>query len=153
MSVDLLTAEEYWMGRDKKYADSLTDEIRQNAAITIERWNALLQAYYADTGNEVHGCRSGWRPPSVNARVPGAAANSTHMLAQAADMEDPFKWLATWLVEERELVSSLGMWFEDPFSKREDGSLWTPDWVHGQIVPPKSGRRFYLPGPGVLVTR
>jgi hypothetical protein len=45
-----------------------------------------------------------------------------------------------------ELVSAIGLWFEDPLAiEPKTKAMYTPDWVHGQIVPPRSGRRFYIP--------
>lgn len=143
---DEITFEEFMMGRDKLYAAQLTDQITENARETCRRWNTLLRAFFNSTSINHRGVRSGWRPPDVNARVPGAAPNSTHMLGLACDVEDPDKALAAFVVANPELVSTIGLWFEDPLAVNPDTKkTYTPTWVHGQTVPPKSGRRFYIP--------
>jgi hypothetical protein len=110
------------------------------------RWNELLKAFYEASGVAHCGVRSGWRPPAVNASVRGAAPNSLHMTCQALDVEDPFKKLANFVVANVELVSAIGLWFENPLAiEPKSKAMYTPDWVHGQIVPPRSGRRFYIP--------
>jgi hypothetical protein len=35
------------------------------------------------------------------------------------------------------LLQEIGLWIENP--------MWTPTWVHLQIVPPHSGRRIFVP--------
>lgn len=142
---DEVTLKEYFMGRDLTYAALLTPAIRQNATETCRRWNQLLKAFTQSTGIRHRGCRSGWRPQAVNERTPGAAPNSRHITAEAMDAEDPDKALGAFVVAHPELVSAIGLWFEDPFAKKPDGTLFTPSWVHGQIVAPRSGRRYYIP--------
>lgn len=143
---DEITLSEFFMGRDKSFADQLTPEIIANATATCGAWNRLLRIFFEDTGINHRGMRSGWRPPAVNAKTPGAATNSKHMTGEAADLEDPDKKLAHWVKAHPEICSECGLWFEDPFSLKADGTgEFTPTWVHGQIVPPHSGRRFYIP--------
>lgn len=140
-----ITLAEFFMGRDKTFADQLTPDIIANATATVGAWNRLLAIYCKDTNEPRPDVRSGWRPPAVNAKTPGAATNSQHMTGRAGDMGDSHKKLAEWVKAHPEICSECGLWFEDPFSIRPDGSEFTPTWVHGQIVPPRSGRRFYIP--------
>lgn len=142
---DEITIAEYFMGRDVAYAALLTPTLRDNAAETCRRWNVFLKAFYESTGINHRGVRSGWRPQAINERTPGAAPDSRHMTCEALDGEDPDKAMAAFAMANVELVSVIGLWFEDPFAKKPDGALYTPTWLHGQIVPPRSGRRFYLP--------
>jgi hypothetical protein len=144
-SFDEVTVAEYFMGRDVVFAALLTPELRANAGETVRRWNILLKAFHDATGKSHRGVRSGWRPPEINARTPGAAANSRHMTCEAMDAEDADKALAAFVVANVELVSHVGLWFEDPLAKQKNGALYTPSWVHGQIVPPPSGRRYFIP--------
>ena len=37
-----ITLDDYWIGRDKKYAKDITDVIRSNAEITVSKVNLLL---------------------------------------------------------------------------------------------------------------
>ena len=62
---------------------------------------------------------------------------SKHLYGQAVDIAD--------------LDGSLKKWVDSNVSLLEDAGLWceafssTPTWVHFQIIPPKSGNRFFIP--------
>ena len=127
------------------YASDLTDQVKANAAETVKRVNALLEAaakdkVYAGT-DEITGTvfASGWRPPSVNERTKNAASKSTHITAEGCDLQDDRKTraLATWCIYNLSILANIGLWMEDP--------RWTPDWVHVQTRPPGSKRRVYIP--------
>lgn len=65
---------------------------------------------------------------------------SRHLSGQAIDVvpvEDSIKHLQDWIKDNVKLMEEIGLWFED-FSA-------TPTWVHAQIIPPGSGKRFFLP--------
>lgn len=62
---------------------------------------------------------------------------STHLFGQAVDIFDPKRELQAWVNANLKMMEDLGFWFED-FSA-------TSNWVHFQIVPPKSGKRFFMP--------
>jgi len=62
---------------------------------------------------------------------------SKHLFGEAADIYDPKKELQRWCVEHESELVAIGLWCED-FSA-------TKNWVHFQIVPPKSGKRFFMP--------
>lgn len=139
----MISLSDYWMGRDAKYADDLTTEIMVNAAETVEKWNRLLAI--ADTqgvpvflskltGTPVS---SGWRPPEINEATSNAAALSKHLSGQACDIYDPYGDLAIWLAQNLSQAADIGLWVED--------FRCTRGWVHGQTVPPKSGKRVYIP--------
>lgn len=138
----LLTIEDYWMGRDKKYPGDLTAAIEANAAETVRRVNSLLAAYAEDSGlplptkNGSH-VASGWRPLAVNDATSNAAAKSKHITGQACDIYDPDRDLARWCVNHQGILEQIGLWCEDP--------RWTPTWLHCQCVPPGSSRRIYIP--------
>lgn len=129
----------FYDGRDEAYRDELTDEIRRNAEATVARANELLKR----AGFE-HVCsvNSGWRPRRVNAATPNASATSHHLSGRAVDLPDPRRALAAWCVANLKVLAEIGLWMEDP--------RWTYDengdhWVHVQTVPPKSGRRVFVP--------
>ena len=126
------------MGRDKGYSLLLTAEIARNAEITVQRANALLAEFRFDTGDTEHRhVNSGWRPPAVNAAVPGAAARSRHMTAEAIDIDDPEGDLDEWCMGHFDTLQRLGLWMEHPAA--------TKGWCHLQTVPPKSGNRIFYP--------
>lgn len=130
----MITLESYWKGRDTKYADELTDQIRANAQVTVDRVNELL----AHAGrSDIHNPTSGWRSRVVNDATSNAATGSKHLTAEAADLPDADRTLAGWVADNLDVAEKIGLWFED--------FRWTPTWVHCQIVPPKSGRRVFIP--------
>lgn len=65
---------------------------------------------------------------------------SRHLSGLAVDIvpaKEPVADLQKFIKKNIALMQEIGLWFED-FSK-------TPTWVHCQIVPPKSGKLFFLP--------
>lgn len=139
----MITLHDYAMGRDSRHRGEWTREVQENAAITVQRVNALLAAMAVDglapeshpsTGTVLS---SGWRPAAVNAATPGAAAKSRHMTGQAADLYDPDGALDDWCLENQPALDALGLWLEHPAA--------TKGWCHVQTVPPKSGRRVFYP--------
>lgn len=62
---------------------------------------------------------------------------SKHLFGQAVDISDPKQELQKWCKQNISLLESTGLWMED-FSA-------TKNWCHFQIVPPKSGNRFFMP--------
>ena len=130
----MITLETYWMGRDSQHAEELTDEIRANAEITVDKANELL----ARAGrSDIHTVNSGWRPKTVNEATANAANGSRHLTGQAVDLPDRDRTLATWCVDNLDVLKEIGLWMEDP--------RWTKSWVHVQIVPPNSGKVVYIP--------
>lgn len=89
---------------------------------------------------------SGYRPPVVNASTPGAAAHSLHELCEAGDIADNDRALARFVVVNVPLLERIGLWCEDPrytWKKLADGTIVF--WLHVQLRPPPSGRRFFVP--------
>ena len=130
----MITRDAYFKGRDTEYADELNENIERNAALTVERVNELL----ARAGrSDIDSVNSGWRPKAVNDATANAAHTSRHLSAEAADLPDADRTLATWCVDNLDILREVGLWMEDP--------RWTPTWVHLQIVPPKSNKVVYVP--------
>ena len=128
----MITLADYWMGRDSKFPDDLTPEIEGNAVELLDRVNLLLASF-----GEERKVNSGWRPPSVNAKIPNAAAKSKHMTGQAVDLADPDGDLDDWCLENASELERLQLWQEHPAA--------TKGWCHLQSVPPKSGKRVFYP--------
>lgn len=128
-----------------KYSSTeITDQIQADGEETVRRWNLVLEAAASDDilpgvdGNTKSALASGWRPAGFNAVTSNAAKASTHVTAKACDIRDnQERTLARWCLLNEEFVAEVGLWFERP--------MWTRSWVHGQIVAPKSGLRFYVP--------
>ncbi len=128
----MITLVDYYMGRDAKYPDELTLDLRKNAVITVERANRLLAAF-----GHVRSVNSGWRPAAINASVPNAATHSKHMTCQAIDLSDDDGALDAFCMANQGLLAQLELWLEHPNS--------TPKWCHVQIIPPRSGNRVFIP--------
>jgi hypothetical protein len=128
------------MGRDKTYAREFTPDIMTNGLETVRRANLLLAAYEHATGDaRTRRVNSGWRPPSLNAGVAGAAKKSNHMLGLAVDIADASETLDKWLMTPagQTALADIGLWHEHPSA--------TKGWAHVQTVPPKSGNRTFYP--------
>lgn len=134
----MITLTHYWMGRELTYAHELDYDTIANANVLLERVNALLDAFTAETGITIRTVASGWRPKGVNEATANAAASSRHLTGEAIDLRDTAdRDLARWCLRNIEQLTEIGLWMEDP--------QWTPTWVHLQIRPPGSGRRVYVP--------
>lgn len=62
---------------------------------------------------------------------------SCHLIGAAVDFRDKDGELKGWFKSNIKLIEKLDVYFED-FSK-------TSSWTHLQILPPKSGNRFFYP--------
>jgi uncharacterized protein YcbK (DUF882 family) len=62
---------------------------------------------------------------------------SRHLFGQAIDVSDPKKELQKWCLANVKKLEEIGLWCED--------FAYTPNWLHVQIVQPKSGNRFFIP--------
>lgn len=124
---------DYWMGRDKLYPQDLTREIELNAADLVGRCNMLAK----EMPWPLPRVSSGWRPPSVNAKVKGAAKRSNHMIGNAVDFSDPDGRMARWCFDNQPILERVGLWLEHPEA--------TPTWCHLQRVAPRSGNRVFRP--------
>lgn len=128
----LISLADYFMGRDRTHAHELTAALRANAALTVERANRLLAR--AGLAGVV---TSGWRPSAINAAVPNASPRSKHLSCQAIDLDDTDDALDDWCLSHLPALAEIGLWLEHPDA--------TPGWCHLQIVPPRSGRRVFMP--------
>ena len=134
----MITLQDYWMGRDRTFSSSLTADIVRNAEETVKRANLLLAEFRFDTHDaEIRKVNSGWRPPEVNERTPGAALRSKHMTGQAIDIADPEGELDEWCLAHLQTLERMGLWLEHPSA--------TKGWCHVQIVAPRSGNRVFYP--------
>lgn len=130
-----ITLADYYMGRDRLYADELTQELVANAQLTVACANELLRR--AGLRRAVS---SGWRPVAVNAAVKNAAKKSKHMLCLAIDIDDDDGALDAWCMAHLDALEELGLWLEHPSA--------TPRWCHVQSVQygswtPGKPRHFY----------
>ena len=127
-----ISKDELLKGRDLQYASDYTQEISDN----LDRFLILLNQIRAAYGKPMI-VNSGWRPLSINASTPGAAAHSKHMLGLAADIADPNGDVRRWVLENLQLMKDLDIFIED--------FRWTPGWVHFGLGRPASGKRIFVP--------
>lgn len=135
----LLTRDMYFKGRNRKFSQDLTDELKINADKIIARSSELLNRI----GIGKCYVTSGWRPKSINAQV-GGSLNSQHIYCNAIDISDPTGIMGKWCSENIESLAEIGLWMESLVAthKSEDKREW---WVHLQSVAPKSGNRIFMP--------
>lgn len=110
----------------------LTPEIEQNLSDLHEKMNKVRAAY----GN-VMIITSGLRSQEDQERINPSAPKSKHLIGAACDVLDRDKKLAIWVQANMPLMEQIGLWFED-FGH-------TDGWVHFQCLPPKSGKRVFIP--------
>lgn len=134
----IITLADYWMGRDSRYRGEWTAEVQRHAADLLLRVNAML-TFMHDVEFEAHPetgtvVTSGWRPLQLNARVPGAAHKSLHMMGQAIDLYDPDGDLDEWCWRNQDVLArpDIDLYQEHPGS--------TKGWLHLQSLPPRSQR-------------
>ena len=128
----MLTIDEYLSQHGAGHEAELTDELRANAQVTVDKGNQLLAAFGDDRGQ-----RSGWRPQSVNDATPNAARHSRHITCEAIDINDEDRKLQEWCMDNQAKLVEFGLWMEHPIA--------TPDWLHVQTVAPPSGKRAFFP--------
>lgn len=85
---------------------------------------------------------SGLRSQEDQNRINPSAPKSKHLLGLACDVFDKDGSLAKWVLENLDLMQELGFYFED--------FRYTPNWVHFQLAPPKSGKRIFIPKSGPI---
>lgn len=120
-------------------SSDFTDEIRFNAMDLINRINKL-----------------GYKPPKIftsclrskaaQIRIYKAKGitdiskipmGSSHLTGKAADIEDADGKLKAWILKNENKLAELGLYMEHPD--------YCNGWAHLQSVPPKSGKRFFIP--------
>ncbi len=112
-----------------------TKEIDANLADLLVKLNKV-RAAYGKPMIITSGLRSDERQAQLIAAGKSTAVKSNHLKGLAVDIADDGK-IKPWIMANMKLMEDLGLYFED-FSA-------TKTWIHVQTVPPKSGRRFFIP--------
>jgi hypothetical protein len=113
----------------------LDPEIQENIETLHKRINTLRRHY--------------GKPMTVNSGLrfsedqpKNAATKSNHLIGAAIDIDDDDQGtLWNWVKDNLQLLQKIGLWIEDP--RWTHGKVGT--WMHFQIVPPKSGKRIFIP--------
>lgn len=117
-----------------KYA--LTEEQEQNQIILHERINKVRQAF-----GKPMVVSSGVRSMEDQLRINPNAPKSKHLIGAAIDIADPKRELAAWCLSNMDKLEEFCLWIED-LSATDNGPR---SWVHFQSIPPRSGKRMFVP--------
>lgn len=112
------------------------EEIDANLAILLDRLNQVRMAYNVSM-TVTSGLRSNDQQKALIEADKSNATHSKHLIGAAADILDLDGALKRWVKDNEVLIEQIGLWMED--------FAYTSDWVHFQIVPPGSGKRFFIP--------
>lgn len=126
----MISLAEILMGRVE--FNNLPADLQANCTTLLDRINQVRTAY-----GKPMTVNSGYRTPEINEATANAAAHSWHLKCAAVDIGDADGALWAWVLDNLELMQSIGLWCED---KR-----WCPTWTHFQIFPSKSGHRIFVP--------
>lgn len=134
---EIISLEQYLMGRDKLFPEEYTEEIKNNAIELLKRVNALLEDLNISKGE----VSSGFRPPSINKTVANSAKKSLHQLGKAVDLkDDKEQTLAKAILLRPDLLKKHQLWLEDPTSTI---GKYT-NWVHLDISTSRKDRPFRM---------
>lgn len=117
MKDELVSLEQWTMGRDKTYSQEWTKEIETNAKELLVNVNAFLNELEIKNVS----VSSGWRPEAIN-KAAGGAKKSQHTIGKAVDLKDPDGKLKDKCEENDTLLKKYGLWMEHRDS--------TPTWLH-----------------------
>lgn len=134
-----ITRDDVLMGRDKQAP--LSEEQENNLKLLITNVNRFLKVY-----NKKLEITSGYRPPSINAKI-GGGANSMHLHCLAVDFRDRDGSLSIFCLDNLDLLYKCDLWIEDPKwtrVKNSEGDI-VGGWTHFQAKSPRSGRRVFVP--------
>ena len=120
--------------------DSLESDIKNNLNILFDKVNKVRTAY-GKPMTVTSGLRTKKHHLEIYARKgifpPKVPMKSNHLFGRAIDIADGNGALKKWINENIKLIEEIGLYMED-FSA-------TTTWVHFQINPPASGKRFFKP--------
>ncbi len=115
----------------------VTPELLDKAADYIAKLNAVIRDLHIKSPK----FSSGFRPSEVNKKTANASKTSHHMgkdpRGVAGDLEDFDGKIDFEFLMNIEVLEKHGLYLEDP--KHTEG------WCHTQNVPPKSGKRIFIP--------
>jgi uncharacterized protein YcbK (DUF882 family) len=134
----MIALKELLKGKD---FSSLPQEHQSNLMLLLEKVNKVRIAYGRPM-TVTSGYRSMQEHLDIYKRKGITDQNripmkSKHLYGQAVDISDPKKELQTWCKNNVKLLEEIGLWMED--------FAYTSNWLHFQIVQPKSGNRFFIP--------
>lgn len=108
----------------------VTDEQAANLATLLERINKVRAVWGAPMV-----ITSGLRSQADQERINPSAPKSKHLIGAACDVLDLHLEITAWLKANPSVLEDAELWCEEG----------NKNWVHFQIFPPSSGRRWFLP--------
>jgi uncharacterized protein YcbK (DUF882 family) len=114
----------------------LEGAVERNMKTLFERMNEL-RGIWGRPMIVTSGLRSDEKQKALIAEGKSRARLSRHLFGAACDIFDPNKELGRWCLENESVLVKIGLWCEHPD--------YTRNWVHFQIIPPMSGKRFFIP--------
>lgn len=127
-----------------KELEDQSDDIQANLPILLERVNKI-RTLWGKSMTVTSGVRTMedhlriYREKAEAAGVPfdesKVPMKSKHLYGQAVDIADSGLNLTTWLKANPQILVDAQLWCEEG----------NANWVHFQILPPKSGNRWFLP--------
>jgi hypothetical protein len=116
-------------------------EIRENLTELCESLN-IVREFYAKPMRVTSGLRTMedhlriYKQKGITdkSRIP---MKSQHLKGLAADISDPKGELQAWCLDHEDVLEEANLYCED--------FAYTKNWVHFQTIPPKSGKRFFIP--------
>lgn len=122
--------EEYTKKRDEQFPLDAEQEANMHKLLTA------LDVFREKYGKALI-ISSGYRPATINASA-GGAKKSNHIMCLAVDfVDDEKQTLGKWCLQNLNVLEELGLYMED--------LRHTKNWVHLQIVSPRSGKRIFIP--------
>lgn len=125
------------------HIDKADDAAIERAGALMEAVNMLMMTAEADdvafpvnpaTGSQISGKEyGGFRPSNCTIGAP----NSNHRLGAAVDLFDPLNAIDEWCLKNLDMLEECGLYIEHPNH--------TPRWCHLATMPPKSGKRVFIP--------
>jgi hypothetical protein len=113
-----------------------TPIIDKNLLILLQRMNEL-RSIWAKPMIVTSGLRSEEKQQELIAQGKSTARVSKHLSGNACDILDKDGSLGKWCLDNASVLERIGLWCEHPD--------YTKGWVHFQIMPPLSGKRFFIP--------
>lgn len=127
-----------------KSLEDQSDDIQANLAVLLERVNKI-RTLWANAMTITSGLRTMedhlriYREKAAKAGVPfdesKVPLKSKHLYGQAVDIADSGLGLTAWLKANPQVLVDAELWCEEG----------NTNWVHFQILPPRSGNRWFLP--------
>ena len=114
----------------------LDEETKENLETLLIRMNKI-RAIWGKPMIITSGLRNKEHQLKLIVKGVSKATKSNHLIGAACDVKDADGSLGEWCLENVKTLEEVGLWCEHP--------KHTKGWVHFQIVPPRSGKRFFIP--------